>query len=102
MASLDPVVMHGATGIGTGVIITGDLSQSVGGPVERGKLLFEIVPDNGYKIIAQVNEKDISFIEKGQDGSLIFNSLPREKFHFTVSKVTPVSTAAHGENSFRV
>lgn len=85
-----------------GVIITGDLSQSVGGPVERGKLLFEMVPDNGYKIIAQINEKDISFVEKGQIGTLIFNSLPREKFQFTVSKVTPVSTATNGKNSFRV
>lgn len=86
----------------TGIIVTGDLSQSVGGPVERGKLLFEMVPDDGFKILAQVDEKDISFIERGQTGTLIFNSLPKKKFQFSLSKITPVSTATDGRNTFRV
>lgn len=86
----------------TGIIVTGDLSQAIGGPVERGKLLFEMVPDGGFKILAQVDEKDINFIKKEQTGLLIFNSLPKEKFQFSISKITPVSTAADGRNSFRV
>lgn len=86
----------------SGIIVTGDLSQSIGGPVERGKLLFEMVPDEGFKILAQVDEKDISFIEKSQSGTLIFNSLPKKKFQFSLSKITPVSTAADGRNTFRV
>ncbi|MFT5697764.1 MAG: multidrug resistance efflux pump [Desulforhopalus sp.] len=86
----------------SGIIVEGDLSQSVGGPVEKGKLLFEMIPESGFKVLAQVDEKDISFIEKGQAGTLIFNSLPKEKHHFSLSKITPVSTAKDGSNSFRV
>jgi multidrug resistance efflux pump len=86
----------------SGIIITGDLSQSVGGPVERGKLLFEMVPDDGFKILAQVDEKDISLVEKGQSGVLVFNSLPRKSFHFSLTTITPVATAIEGHNSFRV
>lgn len=86
----------------TGTIVTGDLSQSIGGPVERGKLLFEMVPDGGFKILAQVDEKDISFIDIGQSGVLVFNSLPKDTFNFTVSKITPIATAMDGANSFRV
>ena len=86
----------------SGIIITEDLSQSVGAPVERGKLLFEMVPDNGFKILAQVDEKDISLVEKGQIGTLVFNSLPRKNFRFTLTTITPVATAVEGHNSFRV
>jgi len=86
----------------SGSIVSGDLSQSIGGPVELGKLLFEMVPDGGFKILAQVDEKDISYIEPGQTGKLIFNSLPKDTFLFTISKVTPIATAENGSNSFRV
>lgn len=85
-----------------GTIVSGDLSQAVGGPVERGKLLFEMVPQGGYRILAQVDEGDISYLEENQQGTLVFNSLPGETFRFAVTKITPVSTAAEGKNSFRV
>jgi multidrug resistance efflux pump len=86
----------------TGSIVTGDLSQSIGGPVEKGKLLFEIVPDSGFKLLAQVDEKDISFIKIGQSGTVVFNSLPKDTFNFSVSKITPIATAENGHTSFRV
>ncbi|BHH85196.1 hypothetical protein LA52FAK_34850 [Desulforhopalus sp. 52FAK] len=86
----------------TGTLVTGDLSQAIGGPVERGKMLFEMIPDGGFTVLAQVDEKDISLIQHGQSGVVVFNSLPKETFSFTVTKITPKATAKDGTNSFRV
>ena len=86
----------------TGLIVKGDLSQAIGAPVERGQVLFEMVPDNSYRILLDVDEFDIDFITIGQEGSLVFNALPQHHYMFTVEKITPVAIPANGRNRFRV
>jgi RND family efflux transporter MFP subunit len=85
-----------------GVIMSGDLSQSLGAPVERGQVLFEVAPLESYRVIVQVDERDIDDIEVGQHGLLALPSLPDETFELTVSAITPVLTAREGRNFFRV
>ena len=85
-----------------GVIVNGDLSQSLGAPLEKGQVLFEIAPLDAYRVILQVDERDIADVTVGQSGQLVLSSLPGEKFEFTVQKITPVSTAEEGRNYFRV
>jgi len=85
-----------------GVVMSGDLSQSLGAPVERGQVLFEVAPLHEYRVIAEVDERDITEIAVGQRSELIFPSMPREVFPFVVEKITPVSTAKEGRNYFRV
>ena len=84
------------------IVVTGDLSQSLGSPVQRGQVLFQVAPLNDYRIKLQVDERDISEIQIGQQGSLILNSLPEMKFPFTVEKITPVSSTKEGHNYFLV
>jgi RND family efflux transporter MFP subunit len=85
-----------------GVVVTGDLSQLLGSPVERGKLLFEVAPLENYRVRIQVNEQDIAWIKVGQKGHMMLNSLPELKFPVTVAKITPVSTAIEGSSYFLV
>jgi RND family efflux transporter MFP subunit len=85
-----------------GVIMSGDLSQSLGAPVERGQVLYEVAPLHEYRVIAQVDERDIMEIKAGQQSELILPSMPGEEFPFIVDKITPVSTAKEGKNYFRV
>jgi biotin carboxyl carrier protein len=84
-----------------GVIVSGDLSQSLGSPVERGQVLFEIAPLDTYRVVVQVDERDISYVAIGQHGELTVSSIPGERFGFAVTKVTPVNTAKEGRNFFR-
>jgi RND family efflux transporter MFP subunit len=84
------------------VVMSGDLSQSLGAPVERGQVLFEVAPLDAYRVIIEVDERDIADIAVGQKSELIFPSLPGESFPFTVGKITPVTTAKEGRNTFRV
>lgn len=85
-----------------GVIIKGDLRQSLGTPVEKGKGLFEIAPLDSYRVILQVDEHDILNLKKGQKGLLVLSSLPGKELTFSVQKITPVSVAKDGSNYFRV
>jgi RND family efflux transporter MFP subunit len=85
-----------------GIVMSGDLSQSLGAPVERGQVLFEVAPLDKYRVIAEVDERDITEITVGQQSELVFPSMPRRSFPFVVEKITPVSTAKEGRNYFLV
>ena len=85
-----------------GVIMKGDLSQSLGAPVERGQVLFEVAPLESYRVIVEVDERDIAEILVGQRGELVLPSMPGDTFQLLVDKITPVSTAKEGRNYFRV
>jgi RND family efflux transporter MFP subunit len=85
-----------------GVIVSGDLSQSLGSPVERGQVLFEIAPLNDFRIALRVDERDIANVVLGQRGELAVAPMPGERFAFTVTKITSVNAAREGINSFRV
>jgi len=85
-----------------GLVVSGDLSQQVGAPVEVGKQLFEIAPLQSYRVILQVDERDIRHIEVGQPGMLVITGIAGNPMPLTIQKVTPVATAEDGKNFFRV
>lgn len=85
-----------------GIVVSGDLSQLLDTPVEQGKVLFEIAPLDTYRVILNVDERDISEIEVGQQGVLALSGIPYEVMQFSVKQVTPVSTSQDGSNYFRV
>jgi len=85
-----------------GVIVKGDLSQQIGSPVELGKVLFEIAPLDAWRVVIEVDERDVSLVALGQPGQIALTSLPGERFDFTVRRITAVSTPQDGRNFFRV
>jgi len=86
----------------SGVVISGDLSQRLGGFVEQGEVLFEVAPLNGYRIILLVDEKEIAEIQQQQQGQLVLSAFPEVNFDFTVRRITPATVAEEGSNFFRV
>ena len=85
-----------------GIIVDGDLSNNLGSPVEKGQVLFELAPQNDYRIILEVDETEIAVIKKQQEGQLILSALPDKQVSFSIDKVTPVAKAEDGKNYFRV
>jgi multidrug resistance efflux pump len=85
-----------------GIVVSGDLSQQLGSPVEKGKVLFEIAPLDSYRIVLEVDERDIADVRVGQKGNVLLSAFPSDPLAITVQKVTPVSTAKEGRNFFRV
>ena len=85
-----------------GLLVSGDLSQRLGGSVEKGELLFEVSPLDAYRVILKVDDRRIADVNVGQKGTLILSSQPKQKYAFTVSQITPLTIAEGGRNLFRV
>ncbi|MEE8093359.1 MAG: HlyD family efflux transporter periplasmic adaptor subunit [Gammaproteobacteria bacterium] len=85
-----------------GVIINGDLSQSLGAPVERGDALFEVAPLDSYRVMLEVDETLVGELEPGQSGRLALAGFPADYLLFVVERITPISTAADGRNYFTI
>lgn len=85
-----------------GIVVSGDLSQMLGAPVEQGKVLFEIAPLDAYRVILKVDERDIAYVQNGMHGRLALAGLTADPLPFVVKKTTPVATAEEGVNYFRV
>jgi RND family efflux transporter MFP subunit len=85
-----------------GMVVSGDLSQSLGAPVERGAVLYEIAPLASFRVMLKVDERDVADVSVGQRGNLLLSAFPEEPIPFTVEKITPVSTAKDGRNYFQV
>jgi hypothetical protein len=84
------------------VVVAGDLSQMLGAPVEKGRVLFELAPLDSYRVVLRVDERDISYVSIGQRGELGLTGISGVTLPFTVQRVTSVSTAQEGRNFFRV
>ena len=84
-----------------GVVVSGDLQQRLGSPVEKGEVLFEVAPLDGYRVVLEVDERDVAFVANDQRGRLLLSALPGEALPFTIDRVTPVAVAADGHNRFR-
>jgi RND family efflux transporter MFP subunit len=85
-----------------GLVISGDLTQSIGASMQRGQELFQIAPLDSYRVVLDVEESQIGDIAIGQKGLLVVSALPGEEFPLAVTKITPVSKAHDGHNTFRV
>ncbi|MCH9674712.1 MAG: HlyD family efflux transporter periplasmic adaptor subunit [Gammaproteobacteria bacterium] len=85
------------------IVVSGDISQSLGAPVSDGDVLFEIAPLDGYRIRLEVDERDISEIAQGQSGLLALTGLPSAAaIPFVVQRILPISDPRDGNNTFPV
>jgi multidrug resistance efflux pump len=85
-----------------GIVVSGDLSQSIGKPVQKGEQLFEIALLNDYRVSLDVDEHDVSKLQTQQDGELRLVGLPYESFSITLNSITPIASAKEGGNYFHV
>jgi multidrug efflux pump subunit AcrA (membrane-fusion protein) len=85
-----------------GVVVSGDLSQSLGAPVETGQVLFEVAPLDSYRVVIEVDEHDMAGLEPGKSGHLIIAAFPQTSFAVVIDQVVPVAVSAEVSNFFRV
>ncbi|MEO8224576.1 MAG: HlyD family secretion protein, partial [Gammaproteobacteria bacterium] len=85
-----------------GVVIHGDLSQSQGAPVKQGETLFTVAPAHRYRLIIEVDERDIASVKVGQRGSLALSALPWDTLPIEIVRLTPLATPVENRNVFEV
>lgn len=86
----------------TGVIMQGDWTQSLGAPVATGDVLFEIASAEQYRLVLEVDEHDIGYIEAKQLAQLRMAALPASVWEATLSDVLPVAVSEKGRSTFRI
>jgi len=85
-----------------GVVIKGDLTQSIGAPVERGAELITLAPATGYRVMIEAEESEIADLKPGQTGRLILAALPSQALPVRVERITPLASTEAGRHFFAV
>lgn len=85
-----------------GVLIDGDLLRAVGTPVERGQTLFTVAPGDRYRVIVELDERDIASVHVGQKGRLALSALPWDSIDLTVLRVAAMARSLDDRNVFEL
>jgi Barrel-sandwich domain of CusB or HlyD membrane-fusion len=84
------------------IVVQGDLSQTLGAPVTQGAELLTLAPQGRFRVIVEVDERDIARIAIGQTGTLALTALPWDTLPLRVARITPMASALEGRNVFEV
>ncbi len=85
-----------------GIVLEGDLTQSLGAPIQQGDNLMVLSPSNDFRIILEAEQQDIEKITIGQSGRIAFSSNPSQYFNITVNRISPVAKTLNGKNIFEI
>jgi RND family efflux transporter MFP subunit len=83
-----------------GVLIGGDLSQSIGMPVQRGQSLMTVAPAHGLKVVAEVDEQDVADLKLEQPARVLFTAGAMHPVPFKVERIAPVALMLDNRNVF--
>lgn len=85
-----------------GTIVSGDLRKSVGQPLARGQVLFEISLPGALRVEILVLDEDITAIAVGQGVVFSTAAEPGVRRSATVERIRPMAEVVGGRNVFRV
>jgi len=85
-----------------GIIIDGDVGQLQGAPIIRGEVLMTVAPIEGFRVILNVDERDIAKVSIGQSGRLLLSASPHTPIEIQVDRITPMTQLIDGKNVYRV
>lgn len=83
-----------------GLVIKGDLAQQLGAPLKRGDLLLTLTPSRDFRVMLEIDERDVASVRAGSRGKLTLSALPERSFDLVVERVMPVAQAQEGRNLF--
>lgn len=85
-----------------GVIIAGDLRRSLGQPVSRGQVLFELALPGPLRAEVLVLDEDSPALREGQAVRLSAAAEPGRVREAVVERIRPMAEVIEGRNVFRV
>lgn len=85
-----------------GLVISGDMSRSIGASVSRGEPLMTIAPIADFRIVLKVDERQIANVVAGQSAVLRLTALPDRAYQLHIRSVLPIAEYGEGRTTFRV
>lgn len=86
----------------TGWVVSEDMKQQIGAPVETGDILFEIASIDDLRAELYVPESAIADVMQDQTGELASLGYPDQKVAFVVERINPIAEVIDHQNVFRV
>lgn len=83
-----------------GVVVSGDLKQSEGMPLDRGDTLFEIAPLGQMVVELAIAEDDFSHVRPGMRAEFYVHALPGRRMSGTLDRIHPRAELRDHENVF--
>ena len=84
------------------VVISGDLSRTVGRSVSRGEPLMTIAPVGDYRIRLVVDQSHADLVAPGLEAALRLTAQPGQDHVITLAETLPVAQYANGRTTFAV
>ena len=83
-----------------GTVISGDLRERHGDLLQKGEPLFEIAPEDSWRLDLNVPEAESMGIQPGQTGHFVTFANPELEHEIKVTRVSPSATQYKGRNVF--
>lgn len=84
-----------------GVVLAGDHAARIGAPVEPGELMFTLSPLDRFRIVLEIDERDLGLVGPGTTGALALQARGGARIPLTVDTLTPVVRGEEGRRLFR-
>jgi len=85
-----------------GLVLAGDLTQSLGAPVRAGDTLVSVAPAGRHRVIVEVDERDVARIALGTAGELSLLAHAGRRVPIEVVRISPAAVARDGRTVFEV
>lgn len=85
-----------------GFVALGDKTQSIGAPLHRGDILYELSPLDKFRVVLEVPQADFADVQVGQEGKVLLSSVPYQSFPLKITRITPIASAHEGKTVLRV
>lgn len=72
-----------------GIVVSGDLEDAEGMPLDVGQTLFEIAPLDEMVVEVSISEADYSYVRSGMPVTVRLDAFPLRRFHATIQRVHP-------------
>ncbi|MEY4983149.1 MAG: hypothetical protein RIR62_1415 [Pseudomonadota bacterium] len=84
-----------------GVVVSGDLSRSIGRSVEQGEPLLTVAPLREFRVDLMLPEDSVNLVQAGQAAALKVTPLPERRFDLTLAETMPVARYENGQTRYQ-
>lgn len=85
-----------------GLVLSGDLTQTLGAPVKAGDTLVSVAPAGRHRVIVDVDERDVARVATGAEGVLALTAHAGSLVPIRVVRISPAAVAREGRTVFEI
>lgn len=85
-----------------GLVLSGDLTQSLGAPIKAGDTLLSVAPAGRHRVIVDVDERDVARVARAAEGVLALSAHAGGVVPIRVVRISPAAVAREGRTVFEI